>query len=203
MSARSLQLFLILILCTYVSGISAADQRWRLDTDVLLTRFDSGRGDDFHSTQSVSARAGLYLNKYFAVESGLMLSNRVIDDTRKDIAGYYQAGLEQQGILLGMRAGYRYTAPYELFARIGLSYARTELEIEEAFPDDTRAISVSATDRTLGYYFAFGGTHFITPTIEIHLDISRQTQPDLFADRSRYPFDLDAASFGIGIGLLF
>jgi opacity protein-like surface antigen len=203
MKPARLQSFLAAILCIYSTGTSATDHRWRLDIDALLTRYDSNRGSDFHSTQAISIRGGLYLNDYLALESGAVLNNRVIDDTRKDIAGYYQASLEQQSLLLGLRASHRFTSPYEIYARLGLAYARTELEITEAFADNTPPQSVSASDRTLGYYLAFGGTHFITPTIEAHLEFGRQSQTDLFSDRSRYPFDLDALSLGFGIGILF
>ena len=198
-----LQFLLATSLCACSAASSATDLRWRFDIDTRLIRFETDRGDDFHSTQGLAVRAGLYLNHYISLEAGAVLNNRVIDDTRKDIAGYYQVSLEQQGLLLGLRAGHRFTSPYEVFARLGLSHARTELEVTEALDDSTPPVSVSASDRTLGYYIAFGGTHFITPTIEAHLELGRETQPDLFSDRSRYPFDLDALSLAFGIGILF
>lgn len=190
----------VLMSCMFFS-VHAEDMQ--LDANLLLSRFDAGGNDDFKSNKALAAYYNYYLKDWIAVNAGLLVSDKALDESRKDIVGNYRASLQSSSILLGIKPRYKFSSPYEVFGRLGLQYWQTELEVEEYFNDNIPEGSSSITDTGYGYYFSFGGAYIVTNNVVVQLELSRFTQLDVFGDESNYPFDLEINALSIGVGYRF
>jgi len=172
----------------------------QLDGNLLLTGFDAGGNDEFHSGQAVAVHYNYYLKDWLAADIGLMVSGKTLDQSRKDVVGDFRASIQTQAVMLGIKPRYRFEAPYEVFGRLGIQYWRTELEVEEYFGAGIPEGKDSATDSGTGYYFSFGGAYYVADNVVLQLELSRMVQLDVFEGQSAFPFDLtiDALSFGVG-----
>jgi opacity protein-like surface antigen len=184
-------------------SFSVPAEDMQLDANLLLSRFDAGGNDDFKSNKAFAAFYNYYLKDWIAVNAGLLVSDKALDESRKDIVGTYRASLQSSSILLGIKPRYKFSSPYEVFGRLGLQYWQTELEVEEYFNDNIPEGSSSITDTGYGYYFGFGGAYYVTNNVVVQLELSRFTQLDVFNDDSIYPFDLEMNALSFGVGYRF
>lgn len=181
--------------------IQAEDMQ--LDANLLLGRFDAGSNDDFKSNKAIAAYYNYYLKDWIAVNAGLLVTDKALDESRKDIVGYYRASLQSSSILLGIKPRYKFSTPYEVYGRLGLQYWQTELKVEEYFNENIPEGSTTITDTGYGYYFSLGGAYYVTDNVVVQLELSRFTQPDVFGGKSSYPFDLKMNALSFGVGYLF
>ena len=175
----------------------------QLDINYLLTRFDAGSSDDFSSGKAIALHFSYDIRHWLVADVGMLLTDKALDETGEDAVGQYRAALQTQAIMLGVKPRYRSDAPYEAYARLGLQYWRTELEVDEYFSDTIPGGTTTANDDGFGYYVSIGGAHYITDSIIIQLELRHFKQLDLFADSSNYPFDLAINAISIGAGYRF
>lgn len=178
--------------------VRAGDMQF--DGNILLARFDAGGNDEFHSGKAINVNYNYYLRDWIAADLGLIISEKILDQRQQDIVGYYRASLQTQALMLGIKPCYRFEAPYEVYARLGLQYWYTELEVEEYFAEGIPEGKDSATDNGSGYYLSLGGAYYVAENVVVQLEYRRLEQMDVFEGQSAYPFDLtiDALSFGVG-----
>lgn len=188
-------------MCCIPFSIHAEDMQ--LDANLLISRFDAGGNDDFKSNNALAAYYNYYLKDWIAVNAGFLITDKALDESRKDIVGNYRASLQSTSILLGIKPRYKFSTPYEVYGRLGLQYWQTELEVEEYFNDNIPEGSSSITDTGYGYYFSLGGAYYVTNNVVVQLELSRFTQPDVFGSKSSYPFDLDMNALSLGVGYRF
>jgi len=200
MSAYTLVLFSVLVFCM---SLGTHAENMQLDTNLLLSRFDAGGNDDFKSNKAITAYYNYYLKDWIAVNAGLLVTDKALDESRKDIVGNYRANLQSSSILLGIKPRYKFSTPYEVYGRLGLQYWQTELEVEEYFNENIPEGSSSITDTGYGYYFGFGGAYYVTNNVVVQLELSRFMQPDVFGGDSNYPFDLNMIALSFGVGYRF
>lgn len=193
---------LLIVIVTCIPGITCAENM-QFDANVLLTRPDAGGNDEFHSGKAINLNYNYYLRDWIAAEIGLMASDRILDQSHNDIVGDYRASIQTQAILLGLKPRYRFEAPYEVFARLGLQYWYTELEVEEYFGVGIPEGKDSATDSGTGYYFSLGGAYYVAKNVILQLELRRMKQLDVFEGQSAYPFDLTISALSFGIGYQF
>lgn len=175
----------------------------QLDANLLLTSMDAGGTDEFKSGKAVVVNYNYDLKNWLATDVGLLLSDKTLDQSRQDVVGDYRASLQTQSLMLGIKPRRRFSAPYEVFGRLGLLFWRTELEVEEYFGEGIPAGTSSATDTGTGYYLSIGGSHYITDNILVQLEIRHITQLDVFEGKSANPFDLVITALSIGVGYRF
>lgn len=192
------QLVIIFIVTCMSSMVHS--EKMQLDANLLLTGFDAGGNDEFHSGKAVAVHYNYYLKNWLAADVGILVSDRMLDQSHKDIVGDYRASIQTQAVLLGVKPRYRFEVPYEVYGRLGLQYWRTELEVEEYFGVGIPEGKDSATDTGTGYYFSLGGAYYVADNVVLQLELSRMVQLDIFEGQSAFPFDLtiDALSFGVG-----
>jgi len=190
---------LIFGIVTCMPGIVHAENM-QFDANILLARFDAGGNDNFHSGKAIDVNYNYYLRDWIATDLGFMVSEKILDQSQQDIVGDYRASLQTQAVLLGIKPRYRFEAPYEVYARLGLQYWYTELEVEEYFGEGIPEGKDSATDSGTGYYFSLGGAYYVAENVVVQLEYRRFEQMDVFEGQSAYPFDLiiNALSFGVG-----
>ena len=179
---------------------NAHSENMQLDANLFLTGYDAGGNDEFHSGKAINVNYSYYLKDWLAVDAGLMVSDKALDESQTDIVGTYRASIQTQAILLGVKPRYRFEAPYEVYGRLGLQYWNTELEVEEYFGTGIPEGTDSATDSGTGYYFSLGGAYYVADNIIVQLELRQMKQLDVFEGQSAYPFDLtiNALSFGVG-----
>lgn len=194
---------LVIILIVTCMSFTVHSEKMQLDANLLLTGFDAGGNDEFHSGKAVAVHYNYYLKNWLAADVGLLVSDRMLDQSRKDIVGDYRASLQTQAVLLGMKPRYRFEAPYEVYGRLGLQYWRTELEVEEYFGVGIPEGKESATDTGAGYYFSLGGAYYVADNVVLQLELSRMVQLDVFEGQSAFPFDLTINAFSFGVGYQF
>jgi len=182
-------------------NVDASDNQ--LDASLLLTGLDAGGNDDFKSGRALALHYNYYLADWIAADLGLMITDKALDESRKDIVGNYRAAIQTQALLLGVKPRYKFSAPYEIYGRIGLQWWRTELEVEEYFNDNTPEGKSELTDAGYGYYAGIGGAHYVTENVVVQLELGRYKQLGIFEGESDYPFDLLITTFGIGVGYQF
>ena len=194
--------FLISVLALFMPfSIHAEDMQ--LDASLLLGSFDAGGNDDFKSNKAIAAYYNYYLRDWIAFNAGLLVTDKALDETRKDIVGTYRASLQSSSILIGIKPRYKFSTPYEVFGRLGLQYWQTELKVEEYFNDKIPEGSTTINDTGYGYYFSLGGAYYVTDNVVLQLELSRFTQLDVFGGDSSYPFDLDMKALSFGVGYRF
>lgn len=183
--------------------LTAHAENMQLDANLLVTGFDAGGNDDFKSGRALAVHYSYYLKDWIAADAGLLVTDKALDESRRDIVGDYRASLQTTSILLGIKPRYKFSTPYEVYGRLGMQYWQTELEVEEYFNDSTPEGSSSLTDTGYGYYASLGGAYYVTENVVLQLELSRFTQLDVFAGESNYPFDLAITALSFGVGYRF
>lgn len=193
---------IVIVIVACLPGI-AHSENMQLDARLLLTKFDAGGNDEFHSGKAISVNYNYYLMDWLAADVGLLVSDKTLDQNRQDIVGDYRASIQTQAVLLGVKPRYKFEAPYEVYGRLGLQYWRTELEVEEYFGVGIPDGKASATDSGSGYYFGLGGAYYVADNVVLQLELSRMVQLDVFEGQSAFPFDLTINAFSFGLGYQF
>ena len=175
----------------------------QLDVNLLLTAMDAGGNDEFKSGKAVAVHYSYYFKNWLAADIGLLTTDETLDESRTDIVGDYRASIQTSSILLGLKPRYRFSAPYEVYGRLGLLYWQTELEVEEYFSETIPGGTSSATDTGSGYYASIGGAHYITENVIVQLELRHMKQLDVFEGQSDFPFDLTINALSIGLGYRF
>jgi hypothetical protein len=172
----------------------------QLDASVLLTDLDAGGNDEFKSGKGLALQYSYYLKEWLAADVGLFVSDQTLTENSQDVVGDYRASIQTNSVLLGIKPRYKFSAPYEVYGRLGALYWQTELEVEEYFDESIPGGKTSATDTGTGYYASLGGAHYIGEHVVVQLELRHMMQLDVFEGESNYPFDLqiNALSFGLG-----
>lgn len=198
-------IILVLVVCMPVT-VHAEDSRvknMQLDVNLMLTRMDAGGNDEFKSGKAVAVHYNYYFTNWLAADIGLMTTDETLDQSNNDIVGDYRASIQTSSILLGLKPRYRFSAPYEVYGRLGLLYWQTELEVEEYFSEAIPGGTISETDTGSGYYASIGGAHYITENVIVQLELRHMKQLDVFAGQTDFPFDLTINALSIGLGYRF
>ena len=187
-------------MCT-VSALQARNSQ--LDVNLMLTATDAGGNDDFKSGRTLTAHYNWFLRDWLAVDAGLVVSDKTLEESREDVVGDFRTSYQTQAILLGLKPRHRFATPYEVYGRLGLQFWQTELEVEEYFGTGIPEGADSADDTGLGYYASIGGAYYVTEQWLVQLEIRHMKQRDVFEGKSDFPFDLTINSFGLGVGYRF
>jgi len=193
---------LLMLLAAWVSFVAHA-VNMQLDGNLLLTGTDAGRTDNFKSGQALTIHYNYYFNNWLAADAGLLVTGKTLEESSKDVVGDYRTSIESQALLLGIKPAWRLESPYEFFARLGLQYWRTKLEVEEYFGPGIPEGESSADDTGYGYYLGVGVTHFVTDNFIVLFELSHYEQLDVFEGESAYPFDLAINALSLGVGYRF
>jgi len=188
-------------LVTY-APLAVHAENMQLDVNLLLTGM-SANGSDLKSGNAIAVNYNYDLNNWLALDAGLFASDKTLDQSREDVVGDYRASILTQSILLGIKPRYKFSAPYEVYSRLGLLYWQTELEVEEFFGTGIPGGKVSAKDTGYGYYASMGGAHYVTENVMVQLEFRYMKQLDVFEGRSRFPFDLTIIALNFGVGYRF
>ncbi len=175
----------------------------QLDVNLGWTSLDAGGNDEFKSGNALAVHYDYFLKHWLAADIGLYVSDKTLEQSRKDIVGDFRTSIQTQAILLGFKPRYKFSTPYEVYGRLGLQYWRTELEVEEYFGPGIPAGKTSADDTGYGYYVSIGGGYYVTENVILQLELRRMEQLDVFEGKSQYPFDLAINSFSFGVGYRF
>jgi opacity protein-like surface antigen len=194
---------LVLILVTWVPLPAVPAETMQLDVNVLLTQLDAGGSDEFKSGRAIVLQYNYFLKDWLAVDSGLMVTDRTLDQSRQDIVGDYRASVQTSSLLLGLPPRYRASAPFEAYGRLGLMLWHTELEIDEYFGPGVPGGTVSEEDTGYGYYAGIGGAHYITDRWIVQLELRHMKQLDMFEGKTSTPFDLTTNALSLGFGYRF
>jgi opacity protein-like surface antigen len=178
-------------------------ENMQLDVNLGWTSLDAGGNDEFKSGNALALHYNYFLKHWLAVDTGLYVSDKTLEESRKDIVGDFRTSVQSQAILLGVKPRYKFSTPYELYGRLGLQYWRTELEVEEFFGAGIPEGTDSAIDTGYGYYVSIGGGYYVTDNIMVQLELRHMTQLDVFQGKSDFPFDLVINSLSIGVGYRF
>ena len=199
LTRKQLLLFLPLLYAPF--AVHAGNMQ--LDVNASITFLDAGGDDNFESGRTISVFFDYQLKPWLALDAGLLFSDKAQDEVRSDVVGTYQASIETQSIMLGVKPQYKFDGPFEIYGRLGFLFWDTELEVEEYFGTGFPSGTATAHDRGYGYYVNFGAAHNITTKVSVQLELSHMKQQDVFEGQSSYPFDLTINSIGIGIGYRF
>ena len=194
---------LLLTLFLIQFPFAASAKNMQVDVNGSITFLDAGGNDDLESGRTLTVFFDYSLKPWLALDAGLLVSDKAQDEIRTDIVGTYQASIGTRMLLLGVKPRYRFDGPFEIYGRVGLTYWRTEIEVEEYFNDVIPGGIATDSDTGYGYYLNFGALHNITQQVSVQLELSYMQQLDVFKDKSSYPFDLTINSIGIGIGYRF
>ncbi|NOQ88785.1 MAG: outer membrane beta-barrel protein [Gammaproteobacteria bacterium] len=200
------QLFIFLLVVWMPVTVHAEDlpvKSMQFDVNLMLTKMDAGGNDEFHSSKAVAVHYNYYFKNWLAADIGLITTEKTLDQDRTDVVGTYRASIQTSSILLGLKPRYKFSAPYEVYGRLGLLYWRTELEVEEYFAEGIPGGKVSATDNGSGYYASIGGAHYVTENVIVQLELRHMKQLDVFEGQSNFPFDLTINALSIGVGYRF
>ena len=181
----------------------ASVKSMQLDVNLMLTKMDAGGNDEFHSGQAIAVHYNYYFYNWLAADIGLITTAKTLDQDRTDVVGTYRASIQTSSFLLGIKPRYRFSAPYEIYGRMGLLYWQTELEVEEYFAEGIPGGIISATDNGSGYYASIGGAHYVTENVIVQLELRHMKQLDVFQGQSNFPFDLTINALSIGVGYRF
>lgn len=182
---------------------SAAAENMQLDVNLGWTSLDAGGNDEFKSGNALALHFDYFLKHWLAADIGLYVSDKTLEESRKDIVGDFRTSIQTQAVLLGLKPRYKFSTPYEVYGRLGLQYWHTELEVEEYFGPGIPEGNTSADDTGYGYYASIGGGYYVTENVILQLEFRHMEQLDVFEGKSQYPFDLAINSFSFGVGYRF
>lgn len=194
---------LLPIVVTTCMVLTVRAENMQLDVNLGWTRLDAGGNDEFKSGKALAVHYNYFLKHWLAADIGLYVSDKTLEESRKDIVGDFRTSIQTQAILLGLKPRYKFSAPYEVYGRLGLQYWRTELEVEEYFGPGIPEGKTSATDTGYGYYVSIGGGYYVTENVIVQLELRHMEQLDVFEGKTQYPFDLAINSFSFGLGYRF
>lgn len=200
MRAIRQHLLFVFVTCT-VLAVKAEDMQ--LDVNLGWTNLDAGGNDNFKSGKALAVHFDYFLKHWLAADLGLYVSDKTLEESSQDVVGAYRTSIQSQAILLGLKPRYKFSAPYEVYSRLGLQYWRTELEVEEDFGTGIPGGTDSSKDTGYGYYASLGGGYYVTENVMLQIELRHMKQLDLFADTSQFPFDLTINSFSFGLGYRF
>lgn len=190
----------VLVAC---AAIPVQAENMQLDVNLGWTGLDAGGNDNFKSGKALAVHFDYFMQRWLAADLGLYVSDRTLEESSQDVVGDFRTGIQSQALLLGLKPRYRFSAPYEVYGRLGLQYWRTELEVEEEFGAGIPGGTDSSKDTGYGYYASIGGAHYVTENVLVQIEIRHMKQLDLFEGDSEFPFDLTINSFSFGIGYRF
>jgi len=196
----SRQLFMFMLVIWVPVAVHAENMQF--DANLLVTGM-SANGNDLKSGSAIDVNYNYYLNNWLALDTGLFVSDKTLDESREDVVGNYRASIQTQSILFGIKPRYKFSVPYEVYGRLGLQYWQTELEVEEYFGVGIPGGKTSAKDKGYGYYASLGGAHYITDNVIVQLEFRYMKQLDVFEGKSRFPFDLTITALSFGVGYRF
>lgn len=192
----------LLFLLPLLPGAQA--ENMQLDVSLHNIGLDAGGSDNFERGKALSLNYSYALKSWLALDSGLFISNKVQDETKTDNAGTVSANLATHSLLFGLKPQYHFSSSaFQLYARLGLSYWQTEVEVEEYYNEEIPPGTDSADDDGWGYYASIGAGYFVSETITLQLELNRQYQSDIFEGKSDFPFDLEISSIALGAGFHF
>lgn len=194
---------LLPIVVTTCMVLTVRAENMQLDVNLGWTRLDAGGNDEFKSGKALAVHYNYFLKHWLAADIGLYVSDKTLEESRKDIVGDFRTSIQTQAILLGLKPRYKFSAPYEVYGRLGLQYWRTELEVEEYFGPGIPEGKTSATDTGYGYYVSIGGGYYVTENVIVQLELRHMEQLDVFEGKTQYPFDLAINSLSFGLGYRF
>lgn len=197
--ARQL-LFLLLFVCITSTVVA---ENMQLDVNLGWTSLDAGGNDEFKSGNALAVHYDYFLKHWLAADVGLYVSDKTLEESRRDIVGDFRTSIQTRAILLGLKPRYKFSTPYEIYGRLGLQYWYTELEVEEYFGPGIPEGTVSANDTGYGYYFSIGGGYYVTENVIVQLELRHMEQLDVFEGKTQYPFDLAINSLSFGVGYRF
>jgi len=193
------QLFLSIIVCM---SSSAYAENMQLDVNLLLLGM-TANDNELKSSNGIAVNYNYDLKKWLALDAGIFVSDKTLDQSRTDVVGDYRASIQNQSLMIGLKGRKRFLAPYEVYSRLGLLYGQTELEIEEYFGVGIPGGKVAAKDTGFGYYASIGGAHYVTEKVLVQLEFRYMKQLDVFEGESRFPFDLTITALNFGVGYRF
>ena len=114
------QLWFVVLVTSMVIVVRA--ENMQLDVNFALTSLDAGGSDEFKSGNAVAIHYNYFLKNWLAADVGLMVSDKTLEQSRKDIVGDFRTSIQTQAILLGLKPRYKFSTPYEVYGRLGLQY---------------------------------------------------------------------------------
>jgi opacity protein-like surface antigen len=193
---------LVTLLAIGITSLVQAEHR-ELDVNLGWTSLDAGGGDEFKSGKALALHYNYFLKHWLAADIGLYVSDKTLEQSRKDVVGDFRTSIQSQALLFGLKLRHKFSTPYEVYGRLGIQYWRTELEVEEFFGPGIPSGTDSANDTGLGYFVSIGGGYYVTEKIMVLLELRHMTQLDVFEGKSNFPFDLAINSFSFGLGYRF
>jgi hypothetical protein len=201
---QTTRLFTILYLL--VTGTASANEeivgKHLVDANLLYTTLDAGGNDNFHTGKVITINYNYYFNRWLAATAGLLLTEEIREKPQTDIAGDYRGIIETQAITLGIRPEYAFSVRNKVYARAGVLFYQTELQVEQYFGEGMPNGTTAADTDGFGYMVAVGWAHNFTRRFSLQIELDYMVQTDLF-DESPNSFDLTSSSGGFGFAYAF
>ena len=199
------KLRLLLIFFTLLFSSINYAENMLVDVNLFYTVPDAGGNDDFHTGKIPSINFNYYYQPWLAFTAGIYFSEEIFDNTQTDIVGTFQASIESQGLMLGVRPEYKFSERNKVYARTGLLTYKTKVTVREFFEPGLPFGTTSDSADGTGYYFTLGWAHSFTPSISFQLEFGTQKQLDLFDGKTTPDrvFDLTLTGFSLGLGYAF
>ena len=150
---------------------------------------DASTQPDFDITIHGQINVNYALSTWFEIETGFLEYYENETDKMTDQAGSYQLNLSTNTFQLGGRAFWNIDNHLRAYFRLGGSYYRVNLKVDESFGDVKEAGQDSANSTGNGYYYGVGIITNASQNLEIQMEYLGQHLTEVFEDSSR-PFDI-------------
>ena len=150
---------------------------------------DAATQPDFDTTIHGQLNINYALSRWFEAEAGYIKYYENQTEKVSDQAGSYQLNMSTNTFQLGGRAFWNVDNDLRAYFRLGGSYYRVNLKVDESFNDIKEAGHDSADSTGNGYYYGVGIITNASQNLEIELEYLSQHLTNAFADSSR-PFDI-------------
>lgn len=150
---------------------------------------DATTQPDFDTTVHGQINVNYALSTWFEIETGFLEYYENETEKVTDQAGSYQLDMSTNTFQLGGRAFWNADNDLRAYFRLGGSYYRVNLKVDESFDDIKEAGSDSANSTGNGYYYGIGIITNASQNLEIQLEYLGQHLINVFEDSDR-PFDI-------------
>ena len=168
------------------SGLSVSAAVGLSKVDIIN---DAPTRPDFNNSTYLQLNINYALNEWFEIDTGIISYQESKTEKMTDLAGTYQLATSANALQLGGRFLLNVDNDIRAYFRLGGSYYRVNLEVNESFDDIKESGKDSANSSGKGYYYGVGIITNASKNLEIQMEYLGQHLSDVFEDSSR-PFDI-------------
>lgn len=168
---------------------------------IAIVANDAGKGSDFDASARFNVFAEKKLSENFSFQAGLSQTTDA-EHSDEDNTGEYKLSIRSSDVFAGAKITFNPQNKLEVFARGGVLYYYSQVELEESFFGLKESGTDEEVEEGTGFYFGGGAALAVSRTLQLQLEVSHLQRSEYFEDASRsFDFKEIGVTFGVAYTL--